>query len=99
MSQLVNMDNFTEDDFYYYVATEEEKAKNSQGISFRDIFNAGEEEDPDRPVPLALKLTDDIERKLGLDEQYTYYIACAYSTRSSGNTDYLKFIEYLFGKC
>ena len=99
MSQLVNMDNFTEDDFYYYVATEEEKAKNSQGISFRDIFNAGEEEDPDRPVPLALKLTDDIERKLGLDEQYTYYIAFAYSTRSSGNTDYLKFIEYLFGKC
>ena len=72
---------------------------NSKGISFRDIFNGGEEEDEDRPVPLALKLTDEIEEKLGLDEQYTYYIAFAYSTSSNGNDDYLKFIEYLFGKC
>jgi uncharacterized membrane protein YesL len=99
MSQLVNMENFTEDDFYYYVATEEEKSRNSQGISFRDIFNGGDDEDEDRPVPLALKLTDEIEGKLGLDEQYNYYIAFAYSTSSNGNNDYLKFIEYLFGKC
>ncbi len=100
MSQLVNMDNFSEDDFYYYVATEEEKARNSRGISFQDIFRMGEEEeDEDRPVPLALKLTDEIERKLGLDEQYDYYIGFAYSMGTKGNTDYLKFIEYLFGKC
>ena len=46
-----------------------------------------------------MKLTDDIERKLGLDEQYDYYIAFAYSTNANGNSDYLKFIEYLFGKC
>lgn len=99
MSQLVNMENFSDEDFYYYVATEEEKAKNSKGISLRDIFNGGDEEDEDRPVPLALKLTDEIEEKLGLDEQYDYYIAFAYSTSSNGNDDYLKFIEYLFGKC
>ena len=68
MSQLVNMENFSDEDFYYYVATEEEKAKNSKGISLRDIFNGGDEEDEDRPVPLALKLTDEIEEKLGLDE-------------------------------
>ena len=59
----------------------------------------GDDEDEDRPVPLALKLTDEIEEKLGLDEQYNYYIAFAYSTSSNGNNDYLKFIEYLFGKC
>jgi len=98
MRQLVNMENFSEDDFYYYEETEEEKAKSSKGISFRDIFNMGDEEE-DGPVPLALKLTDEIEQKLGLDEQYDYYIAFAYSTKASGNNDYLKFIEYLFGKC
>jgi hypothetical protein len=81
------------------VATDEEKARNSQGISFRDIFNGGEEEDEDKPIPLGLKLTDEIERKLGLDEEHTYYIAFAYSTTSSGNEDCVKFIEYLFGKC
>lgn len=99
MNDLVNMENFSEDDFYYYVATDEEKARASQGISFRDIFNGGEEEEEDAPVPLGLKLTDEIERKLGLDEEYTYYIAFAYSTSSNGNDDCVKFIEYLFGKC
>ena len=99
MSDLVNMDNFSEDDFYYYVATDEEKARNSQGISFRDIFNGGEEEDEDKPVPVALKLTDETERRLGLDESYDYYIGFAYSTTPKGNEDYAKFIEYLFGKC
>ena len=99
MSDLVNMENFTEDDFYYYVATEEEKARSKKGISLQDLLNPGEEEDEDVPVPLALKLTDDIERKLGLDEQYDYYLAFAYSTSSTGNADYQKFIEYLFGKC
>ena len=99
MSQLVNMENFSEDDFYYYVATEEEKARASQGISLKDIFNGGDDEDEDRPVPLCLKLTDEVEKKLGLDEEYTYYIAFAYSTSSKGNADYVKFIEYLFGKC
>ena len=99
MNDLVNMENFSEDDFYYYVATDEEKARASQGISFRDIFNGGEEEEDDAPVPLGLKLTDEIERKLGLDEEYTYYIAFAYSTSSNGNDDCVKFIEYLFGKC
>jgi hypothetical protein len=58
-----------------------------------------EEEEEDAPVPLGLKLTDEIERKLGLDEEYTYYIAFAYSTSSNGNDDCVKFIEYLFGKC
>ena len=99
MEDLVNMENFSEEDFYYYVATEEEKAEASKGISFQDLFGSGEdEEDEDRPVPLALKLTDEIERKLGLDEQYDYYIAFAYSTSANGNGDYTKFIEYLFGK-
>lgn len=99
MSQLINMENFSEDDFYYYVATEEEKAKASQGISLKDIFKGGDDDDEDRPVPLGLKLTDEAEKKLGLDEEYTYYIAFAYSTSSKGNADYVKFIEYLFGKC
>ena len=99
MNDLVNMENFSEDDFYYYVATDEEKARANQGISFSDIFGTAEEEDEDAPVPLALKLTDEAERKLGLDEQYDYYIAFAYATSVNGNADYVKFIEYLFGKC
>ncbi len=98
MSQLVNMDNFSADDFYYYEATPEEKARNSEGVSFRELFN-GASSDDDGPVPLALKLTDEVEEKLGLDTQYDYYIAFAYATKASGNNDYVKFIEYLFGKC
>ena len=99
MNELVNMENFSEDDFYYYVATDEEKARASRGISFSEIFGLEEEEEEDQPLPLALKLTDEIERELGLDEQYTYYIGFAYSTGANGNADYIKFIEYLFGKC
>lgn len=99
LSQLLNMDNFTEEDFYYYVATEEEKAKRSQGVSLNDLFGAGNKNDLDKPVPLALKLTDDIEKKLGLDEEYDYYIAFAYSFSANGDSNYQKFVEYLFGKC
>lgn len=98
LSELVNMDNFSEDDFYYYVATEEEKAKRSQGISINDILGKSKKED-DKPIPVALKLTDDIKKKLGLDEQYEYYIAFAHAIDAGGNQKYLKFIEYLYGKC
>ena len=99
LSQLLNMDNFTEDDFYYYVATEEEKEKRSKGISLNDLFGAGSKNDLDKPVPIALKLTDEIEEKLGLNTKYDYYIAFAYSFSASGDTNYQKFVEYLFGKC
>ncbi|MBR4404610.1 MAG: YesL family protein [Clostridiales bacterium] len=99
LSQLLNMDNFSEDDFYYYVATEEEKAKRSQGISLNDLFGGGNKTDLDKPVPLALKLTDDIEKKLGLDEKYDYYIAFTYSISSGADANYRKFVEYLYGKC
>ena len=95
MNLLVNMDNFTEDDFYYYIPDEKDKA--SGGMSIMDLFGAEEEEDV--PVPLGLKLTDEIEEKLGLDTQYTYYIAFAQSNSTKGNEDYTRFIEYLFGKC
>ena len=84
LSELVNMDNFSEDDFYYYVATEEEKAKRSQGISINDILGKSKKED-DKPIPVALKLTDDIKKKLGLDEQYEYYIAFAHAIDAGGN--------------
>ena len=50
-------------------------------------------------TPVALKLTDDIERKLGLDEQYTYYIAFANASDAAAKKDNVRFIEYLFGKC
>ena len=99
VSTLVNMDNFTEDDFYYYVATDAEKAKRSQGISINDILGKTSKTDDDKPVPVAIRLTDEIEKKLGLDEQYTYYIAFAHSFEADGNARYQKFIEYLFGKC
>ena len=99
LSQLLDMENFSEDDFYYYVATEEEKEKRSKGISINDLFGAGNKKDLDKPVPLALKLTDDIEKKLGLDEEYDYYIAFAYSFSASGDANYRKYVEYLFGKC
>ena len=99
LSQLLNMDNFTEDDFYYYVATEEEKEKRSKGISLNDLFGAGSKNDLDKPVPIALKLTDEIEEKLVLNTKYDYYIAFAYSFSASGDTNYQKFVEYLFGKC
>ena len=97
LSQLLDMENFSEDDFYYYVATEEEKAADAGRFSIQDIFGGGDEEQG--PVPVALKLTDDIERKLGLDEKYTYYIAFAYTTDSGTDPDHVKMIEYLFGKC
>ena len=70
----------------------------SQGISINDLFSKGEGED-DAPVPVAIKLTDDIERKLGLDEQYTYYIAFANASDAAAKKDNVRFIEYLFGKC
>ena len=57
LSQLINMDNFEKDDFYYYVATEKEKEQRSKGISLNDLFGAGNKKDLDKPVPLALKLT------------------------------------------
>ena len=93
------MDNFEKDDFYYYVATEKEKEQRSKGISLNDLFGAGNKKDLDKPVPLALKLTDEIEKKLGLDEEYDYYIAFAYSFSASGDANYRKYVEYLFGKC
>ena len=98
LSNLVNMDNFSEDDFYYYVPTEAEKAKKNQGISIDDLLGRSDP-DEDKPVPVALKLTDEIEKKLGLDEEYTYYIAFANSMNSSADKTYIKFITYLFGKC
>ena len=97
MNQLVDMNNFDPDDFYYFEETDEEKALDAGKFSLQDLFSGGEEEQG--PVPVALKLTDDIERKLGLDEQYTYYIAFAYATDNSSDKDHQKFIEYLFGKC
>ena len=98
MNDLVNMDNFTSDDFYYYEMTDAEKTKSRQGISFQDLFKMGAEES-DEPVPVALKLTDEAEKKLGLDEEHDYYIGFAYSIGTKGYADYVKFIEYLFGKC
>ena len=46
-----------------------------------------------------MKLTDEIEEKLGLDTKYTYYIAFTYSMEASGDANNRKFIEYLYGKC
>ena len=97
MNQIVDMNNFSPDDFYYYEETDEEKAADAGRFSIQDIFGGGDEEQG--PVPVALKLTDDIERKLGLDEKYTYYIAFAYTTDSGTDPDHVKMIEYLFGKC
>ena len=97
LSNLVNMENFSEDEFYYYVATEEEKAKRNQGISIDDLLGKSTEED-DEPVPVALKLTDDIVAKLGLDDQYTYYIAFANVPKASADKIYQQYILYLFGK-
>ena len=97
MNALVNMENFSEDDFYYFVPDENEK--DSSGVSLMDLFGSGDEEEEDAPIPIALKLTDEIEGKLGLDQQYDYYIAFAYSDRSDGDENHTRFIEYLFGKC
>lgn len=83
MELIVDMDKFTEDDFYYYEATEKEKA---------------EYDEEDGRVPLGLKLTDEIEKKLGLNEEGTYYIAFAFSTGPNDLENDAKFVEYLFGK-
>ena len=99
MNSLLNMENFSEDDFYYYVETEEEKKRDMQGVSLNDLFKAGSDDDEDGPIPVALKLTDEIERNLGLDEQNTYYIAFTNPIGLQNNNDRVKFIEYLFGKC
>ena len=98
LNNLVNMDNFSEDDFYYYVPTEAEKAKRNQGISIDDLLGRSDP-DEDKPVPVALKLTDEIEEKLGLDQEYTYYIAFANSMSPSSDKIIIQFITYLFGKC
>ena len=98
LNNLVNMDNFSEDDFYYYVPTEAEKAKRNQGISLDDLLGRSDP-DEDKPVPVALKLTDEIEEKLGLDQEYTYYIAFANSMSPSSDKIIIQFITYLFGKC
>lgn len=98
LNEVIDMNNFSEDDLYYYELTDEEKAALKQGISLNDLFSTGEEE-TDEPVPVAIKLTDDIERKLGLDEEYTYYIAFANASDAAAKKDNVRFIEYLFGKC
>ena len=98
LNNLVNMDNFSEDDFYYYVPTEAEKEKRNQGISLDDLLGRSDP-DEDKPVPVALKLTDEIEEKLGLDQEYTYYIAFANSMSPSSDKIIIQFITYLFGKC
>ena len=77
----------------------EEKKRDMQGVSLNDLFKAGSDDDEDGPVPVALKLTDEIERNLGLDEQNTYYIAFTNPIGLQNNNDRVKFIEYLFGKC
>ena len=82
-----------------FTCLKEEKEKRSKGISLNDLFGAGSKNDLDKPVPIALKLTDEIEEKLGLNTKYDYYIAFAYSFSASGDTNYQKFVEYLFGKC
>ena len=98
LNNLVNMENFSEDDFYYYVPTEAEKEKRNQGISIDDLLGRSDP-DEDKPVPVALKLTDEIEAKLGLDQEYTYYIAFANSMNPSADKIIIQFITYLFGKC
>lgn len=47
-------------------------------------------------VPLALKLSDDTEVKLGLDPEYDYYIAFAYQMGPSSYDAQEKFVDYLF---
>ncbi len=81
MSDVYDIGKFAKEDVYYYVATEKEKSQ-------------GQKEDN---VPLAVKLTDELEVKLGLDPQYTYYIAFAFPTGSEDLGNYSKFMEYLFG--
>ena len=83
MELIVDMDKYTESDFYYYEATDKEKSE----------YDADEGK-----VPLALKLTDEIERKLGLNEEGTYYIAFTFSTGANDLEEDAKFVEYLFGK-
>lgn len=94
VSAIAASDKFTEEDYYYYVMTEEEIAKSKQGKSLNDLFSSGEKSYD--PVPIALKLSDEVEKKLGLNEQYTYYIAFANSIGASKNDDYAKLISYLF---
>jgi len=98
LSLLVDMDNFTEDDFYYYVETEAEKAKKGKGVSIDDLLGRGAK-DSDNPIPIALKLTEEAKQNLGLDDGHDYYIAFAYAFSAKENNNYMKFIEYLFGKC
>ena len=81
MSEVCDIDRFAKEDIYYYVATDKEKEQ-------------GQKEDN---VPLAIKLTDELEGKFGLDPQYTYYIAFAFPTSSEDLGNYSKFVEYLFG--
>ena len=83
MSLLVDMDKFSKDDFYYYQATEKEKQQ----------YDA-----EDGTIPLGIKLTDELEKKLGLNEQYDYYIAFAFSNGPSDLENEAKFLEYLYGK-
>lgn len=83
MSLIADMDKFSESDFYYYTPTEKEKQN----------YDA-----EDGRIPLGLKLTDDIKKKLGINDDKTYYITFAYSTGPSDLENDAKFVEYLFGK-
>lgn len=94
LNNLLNMENFSEDDFFYYT----EEPDTSGGISIDDLLKKKTEE-AEGPYPIALKLTDGIEEKLGLDTRYTYYIAFTYSTEANGDKINRQFIEYLYGKC
>lgn len=95
MNKIVSVADCNPDDFYYFVLTEEEKAQRSQGVSLNDIFKSGKEKNFD-PVPVAIKLTDETEKKLGLDEQYTYYIAFANPIGTDKTKDFRNFFNYLY---
>ena len=78
---IIDVTKFDEDTVY---SMEDEQTDNVTGEKTTDI------------VPLALKLTDETEEKLGLDTEYDYYIAFAYKMGVSSYDAQEKFVNYLF---
>ena len=95
VSKFVDLQNFSENQIYYY-QPEEGTSDMGSGKSLYELF--GNKQIPDGPVPIAFELTDEIEERLGLDQSKVYYLAFAIQPLKDKSEEYAKVVDYLYGE-
>ncbi|MCQ2482604.1 MAG: DUF624 domain-containing protein [Clostridia bacterium] len=98
VNTLTDVSVFDEDHLYYYSEAEEavEISDDDDSISeekkelYNEIIN-------DKGYPVAIKLDDNIKKKIGISSDDDYYIAFVYSTNFTEKSKSSIFVNYLFG--